>query len=132
MDAVLDRVPNASPVEGTSSFGYLIYVQTGSSVTKRIAGTTSGGIITLQNTELKGYKVVHTYHRSVGEGCPAVTVIGEYEPKKSNVMTYQASQHAGTQVCHTTNRTLTVLTRSFRPSSPLAVGRFCELAYFNC
>jgi hypothetical protein len=70
VDAVLDRVPNASPVEGTSSFGYLIYVQTGSSVTKRIAGTTSGGIITLQNTELKGYKGVHTYHRSVGEGSP--------------------------------------------------------------
>ena len=98
MDAVLDRVPNASPVEGTSSFGYLIYVQTGSSVTKRLADTTFGDTIILQDAKLNGHKGVRTYHQNVVEGSPAVAVIGEYEPKKSKVGMYQASQHAGSRV----------------------------------
>ena len=123
VNAVLDRVPNASPVEeGASSFGYLIYVQTGTSVTKRVADIMPGDIITLQDAKLKGHKGIHNYHQNVGEGTPAVAVIGEYEPKKSKVKTYQASQHVGNQVCPTTNRVLAILTRSFRPSRLSATG----------
>jgi hypothetical protein len=125
VNAVLDRVPNASPVEeGASSFGHLIYVQTGSSVTKRVADIMPGDIIVLQDAKLKGHKGIHTYHQNVGEGGPAVAVIGEYEPKKSKVKAYQASQHVGNQVCqcHTTNRTLRILIPSFRPSSQLVTG----------
>ena len=103
VNAVLDKVPNASPVEeDASSFGYLIYVQTGSSVTKRAADIMPGDIITLQDAKLKGHKGIQTYNRSIGEGTPVVAVISEYEPKKSKVKAYQASQHVGNQVCHIT------------------------------
>jgi hypothetical protein len=99
VNAVLDRVPNTSTVEeDASSFGYLIYVQTGSSVTKRASEIMPGDIITLQDAKLKGHKGIQTYHRSVGEGIPVVAVVGEYEPKKSKVKAYQASQHVGNQV----------------------------------
>ena len=99
VNAVLDRVPNTSVVEeDASSFGYLIYVQTSSSVTKRAAEIMPGDIITLQDAKLKGHKGIQTYHRSVGEGTPVVAIIGEYEPKKSKAKAYQASQHVGNQV----------------------------------
>ena len=101
VNAVLDRVPNASVVEeDASSFGYLIYGQTGSSVTKRAADIMPGDIITLHDAKLKGHKGIHTYNQSVGEGTPVVAVVGEYEPKKSKIKAYQASQHVGSQVCH--------------------------------
>ena len=57
-----------------------------------------GDIITLQDVKLKGYKGIQTYHRNIGEGTPVVVIIGEYEPKKSEVKAYQASQHVGNQV----------------------------------
>ncbi|KAF9644065.1 hypothetical protein BDM02DRAFT_3103478 [Thelephora ganbajun] len=98
VNAVLERVPNASTVEeGASSFGYLIYVQTGTSVTKRAADIMPGDIITLQDAKLKGHKGIQTYHQSIGEGTPVVAVVGEYDPKKSKVKAYQASQHVGNQ-----------------------------------
>jgi len=123
VNAVLDRVPNASPVEeDASSFGYLIYVQTGSSVTKRAADIMPGDVITLQDAKLKGHKGIHTYHRNIGEGTPVVAVIGEYEPKKSKVKAYQASQHVGNQVCHKMNHIFTILMRPFRPSRLLVIG----------
>ena len=101
LNAVLDRVPNASTVEeDASSFGYLIYVQTGSSVTKRAADIMPGDVITLQDAKLKGHKGIHTYNQSVGEGVPVVAIVGEYEPKKSKIKAYQASQHVGSQVRH--------------------------------
>jgi hypothetical protein len=101
VNAVLDRVPNASTVEeDASSFGYPIYAQTGSSVTKRAADIMPGDIITLQDAKLKGHKGIHTYNQSVGEGVPVVAVVGEYEPKKSKIKAYQASQHVGSQVSH--------------------------------
>ena len=123
VNAVLDRVPNASPVEeDATSFGYLIYVQTGSSVTKRAADIMPGDIITLQDAKLKGHKGIQTYHRNIGEGTPVVAIIGEYEPKKSKIKAYQASQHVGNQVCQTEIHLLAILMRSFRPSSPLVIG----------
>ena len=124
VNAVLDRVPNALPVEeDASSFGYLIYVQTGSSVTKRAADIMPGDIITLQDAKLKGHKGIQTYNQGIGEGTPVVAVISEYEPKKSKVKAYQASQHVGNQVCHiTTSHSLMILMRSFRPSSLLVIG----------
>ena len=101
VNAVLDRVPNTSTVEeDASSFGYLIYVQTGSSVTKRAADIMPGDIITLQDAKLKGHKGIQTYNQSVGEGVPVVAIVGEYEPKKSKIKAYQASQHVGSQVRH--------------------------------
>jgi len=123
VNAVLDRVPNASPVEeDASSFGYLIYVQTGSSVTKRAADIMPGDVITLQDAKLKGHKGIHTYHQNVGEGTPVVAVIGEYEPKKSKFKAYQASQHVGNQVCHKMNHIFMILTHPFRPSRLLVIG----------
>ena len=110
VNAVFDRVPNTSTVEeDASSFGYLIYVQTGSSVTKRAAEIMPGDIITLQDAKLKGHKGIQTYHRNVGEGTPVVAIVGEYEPKKSKIKAYQASQHVGNQVCHMMNNILAIL-----------------------
>jgi len=101
VNAVLDKVPNASPVEeDATSFGYLIYAQTGASVTKRAADIMPGDIIILQDAKLKGHKGIQTYHQKIGEGVPVVAVIGEYEPKKFKVKAYQASQHVGNQVRH--------------------------------
>lgn len=104
VNAVLDKVPNASPVEeDASSFGYLIYAQKGSSVTKRAADIMPGDIITLQDAKLKGHKGIQAYHQNIGEGAPVVAVIGEYEPKKFKVKAYQASQHVGNQVSRMVN-----------------------------
>jgi len=123
VNAVLDKVPNASPVEeDATSFGYLIYAQTGSSVTKRAADIMPGDVITLQDAKLKGHKGIQTYHQNIGEGTPVVAVIGEYEPKKFKVKAYQASQHVGNQVCRTMNHALAILMRCFRPSSLLVIG----------
>ena len=123
VNAVLDKVPNASPVEeDASAFGYLIYAQTGSSVTKRAAEIMPGDIITLQDAKLKGHKGIQNYHQNVGEGTPVVAVIGEYEPKKFKAKAYQASQHVGNQVSYAVSHALAILMRSFRPSSPLVTG----------
>ena len=112
---VLGRVPNASTVEeDATSFGYLIYVQTGSSVTKRAADIMPGDIITLSGAKLRGHKGLQTYHQNIGEGTPVVAIIGEYEPKKSKIKAYQASQHVGNQVCHMVNHSLTTLMCFFR------------------
>ena len=123
VNAVLDMVPNASTVEeDASSFGYLIYTQTGSSVTKRAADIMPGDIIVLQDAKLKGHKGIQTYHQNVGEGTPVVAIIGEYEPKKSKVKAYQASQHVGNQVRHTMYLTFRILTRLSRLSSLSVIG----------
>lgn len=123
INAVLDMVPNASVVEeDASSFGYPIYVQTGSLVTKRAADIMPGDIIVLQDAKLKGHKGIQTYNQTVGAGTPVVAVVVEYEPKKSKVRTNQASQHVGNQVCHTINPASMILMHLFRPSSPLAIG----------
>ena len=124
INAVLDEVPNASAVEeDASSFGYLIYAQTGSSVTKRAADIMPGDIIVLQDAKLKGHKGIQTYHRTVGAETPVVAVVGEYEPKRLKVRAYQASQHVGSQVCHTINPASMILMRLFpRLLSLLAIG----------
>lgn len=123
VNAVLERVPTASTVEeDASSFGYPIYVQTGSLVTKRAADIMTGDIIVLQDAKLKGHKGIQAYHQTVGAGTPVVAVVAEYEPKKSKVKTYQASQHVGNQVRHTTISSSIVLTDLFRPLSLLVIG----------
>ena len=107
VNAVLDQVPNASTVEeDATSFGYLIYSQTGTSVTKRAADIMPGDIITLSDAKLRGHKGIQTYHRNIGEGTPVVAIVGEFEPKKSKIKAYQASQHVGNQVCYTMNHLL--------------------------
>ena len=102
VNAVLDKVPNTSTVEvGASSFGYLIYVQTGPSVTRRVADIMPGDIIVLQDAKLKGHKGLKTYHQNAGQGTPVVAIIDEHRSRKSTVKTYQACQQAGNQVRHT-------------------------------
>jgi myosin tail region-interacting protein MTI1 len=123
VNEVLEKVPNVSMVEeDASSFGYLIYAQTGSSVTKRAAEIMPGDIIALQDAKLKGHKGIQAYHQTVGAGTPVVAVVCEYEPKKSKVKAYQASQQVGNQVCGTMNPASMVLMFLFRQSSLLVIG----------
>ena len=118
VNAVLERVPNTSTVqEGGSSFGYLIYVQSGPSVTRRIVDIKPGDIITLQDAKLKGPKGLRTYHQDVGQGVPVVAIIDEYRSRKSTVKAYQAYHQAGNQVRHTTNHISAILMRPTSPSS---------------
>jgi hypothetical protein len=110
VNAVLENVPNASTVEeDASSFGHLIYAQTGSSVSKRVADIMPGDIITLQDAKLKGHKGLQTYHQNVGEGALVAAVVIEYEPKKSKVKAYQTSHQVGSQVCYMINYAFTIL-----------------------
>ena len=123
VNAVLDRVPNVSTVEeDATSFGYLIYFQTGSSVTRRAADIMPGDIIVLQDAKLKGHKGIQTYHQTVGAETPVVGVVVEYEPKKSKVKTYQASQHVGNQVRGLICPASMVLMCFLRPLRPSAIG----------
>jgi myosin tail region-interacting protein MTI1 len=123
INAVLDNVPNASAVEeDASSFGHLIYVQTGPSVTRRVADIMHGDIIVLQDAKLKGYKGLKPYHQNVGEGTPVVAVIDELRSKKSELKVYQACHQAGNQVRHTMNHVSTILIRLFSPSSLPLIG----------
>ena len=123
LNAVLERVPNASMVEeDASSFGYLIYAQTGALVTKRAADIMPGDVIVLQEAKLKGHKGLQTYQQTVGGGAPVVAVIGEYEAKRSKVRVYQASQHVGSQVCRTINPVSVLLMGLFRQLRQSVIG----------
>ena len=123
VNAVLDVVPNASVVEeDASSFGYLIYVQTGSSVTKRASDIMAGDIVMLQDAKLKGYKGIKTYNQTVGRGIPVVAVVGEYEPGRFKLKAYQAGRHAGHQVRRPIDPASGILIHLFRPSRPSVIG----------
>lgn len=98
LNAVLNKVPNALPFDlDSSSFGYLIYAQTGSSVQKRTADIMPGDIVMLQDAKLKGHKGLQSYHQNVGEGEPLLGIIGEFDPKKLKLRVFQANQHVGHQ-----------------------------------
>ena len=118
VNAVLDIVPNVSTVEAdASSFGYLIYLQTGPSVTRRVAEIMPGDIIVLQDAKLKGHKGLKTYRKNIGEGTPVVAIIDEYRSRKSTVRVYQACQQPGNQVRLTMNHASMILMLPFSPSS---------------
>ena len=117
VNAVLEKVPNVSTVErSASSFGYLIYSQTGHKVTKNVVGVMPGDIITLQDAKLGGRKD-HSHYQTVGEGIAVVGIVGECEP----VTVYQA-KHDGSQVCHIANQLFTTFTPFIRLSSSSATA----------
>ena len=90
VNAVLDRIPGVSKVEvDAPSFGYLIYLQTGSSVIESVANIMPGDIITLHDAMLNE----GASHASTDEGITVAGIVGEYEPGKSMVKVYQASEH---------------------------------------
>jgi len=98
INAVLSRVPNASPIDDSTNLGYLIYAQSGASVQKRTAEIMPGDIIMLQDAKLKGHKGLQSYHQSVGEGGePLFGIVGEFEGKKNKARVFQANQHVGQQ-----------------------------------
>ncbi|RDB14713.1 hypothetical protein Hypma_016405 [Hypsizygus marmoreus] len=93
VNAVLSEVPNAY----LSSYGYVIYVQSGTAVQKRVSEIMPGDIVILQDAKLKGHKGIHAYHQNVGVGEELVGVVSEFEPKKSKIRVFQANQHVGQQ-----------------------------------
>ncbi|KAJ7594224.1 hypothetical protein C8J56DRAFT_926227 [Mycena floridula] len=97
VQAVLHEVPIAASAE-PDSYGYLVYMQTGNSVQKRVTEIMPGDIVLLQEAKLKGHKGLQTYSQNVGTAAePVVGVIGEFEHKKYKIRVFQASQHVGQQ-----------------------------------
>ena len=118
VNAVLEKVPITSMVEeGASSFGYLIYVQTGPLVTRRVVDTLPGDIIILQDAKLIGYKDSLPYQEHVGQQTPVVAIIAENRVKGSTLLVFQAGRPAGNRVGHTMNHGSTILMRPFSASN---------------
>ncbi|KAF9261586.1 hypothetical protein L218DRAFT_973924 [Marasmius fiardii PR-910] len=98
VEATLREVPNAAPVTGPDSYGYLIYIQSGSSVQKRASEILPGDIVWLQDAKLKGHKGIQTYNQHVGSREePCIGIVSEFEAKKFKVRVFQANQHVGQQ-----------------------------------
>ena len=97
VEAVFGQVPNAMP-PSSSGYGYLIYAQTGSSVSRRASEILPGDVVELYDAKLKGHKGLQSYHQDVGSGEPLVGIVNEFEVKKSKVKIFQANQHVGQQV----------------------------------
>jgi len=100
IQSVLATVPNAAPAPtAAGEYGYLIYVQNGPSVQKRVSDIMPGDIVEIVDAKLKGHKGLQTYHQSVGVAGsePLVGVVGEFEPKKSKIRVFHANQHVGQQ-----------------------------------
>ncbi|KAG6854297.1 hypothetical protein C0991_008546 [Blastosporella zonata] len=95
--AVISEVPNAAMPTSSTSYGYLVYAQTGNAVQKRASEILPGDIMVLQEAKLKGHKGLQSYHQNVGIGEQLVGVVSEFEPKKSKVRLFQANQHVGQQ-----------------------------------
>ena len=118
VNAVLDIIPNVSTVEADASwFGHPIYVQTGPSVTRRVADIMPGDIIVLHGAKMKGHKGLKAYRQNIGEGTPVVAIIDEYRSRKPMVRVYQACLKPGDRVRHTVNHVSTILMSPFSLSS---------------
>ncbi|EEB87445.1 hypothetical protein MPER_15199 [Moniliophthora perniciosa FA553] len=96
IQAALREVPNASSVT-PDAYGYLIYMQAGSSVQKRASEILPGDVVWLKDAKMKGHKGIQTYHQTVGVEEPVVGVVSEFEPKKFKIRVFQANQHVGQQ-----------------------------------
>ncbi|KIM81016.1 hypothetical protein PILCRDRAFT_821853 [Piloderma croceum F 1598] len=96
VEAVFRQVPNAMP-PSSSGYGYLIYAQTGPSVSRRVSEILPGDVVELYDAKLKGHKGLQSYHQDVGAGEPLVGIVNEFEVKKSKVKIFQANQHVGQQ-----------------------------------
>lgn len=97
--AVLSQVPNAShPAPPFDNLGYLIYMQTGGSVQRRVTDVMPGDLIVIHEAKFKGHKGLQSYTQTAGIGEPLYAIISDYEQKKSKVRVFQANQHVGQQV----------------------------------
>ncbi|KIK71373.1 hypothetical protein GYMLUDRAFT_52464 [Collybiopsis luxurians FD-317 M1] len=96
VEATLKEVPNAAPISG-QEYGYLVYMQSGSSVQKRLSDIMPGDIVWMHEAKLKGHKGLQTYSQNVGSGEPLVGIVGEFESKKFKIRVFQANQHVGQQ-----------------------------------
>ncbi|KAF8575482.1 hypothetical protein K439DRAFT_1655459 [Ramaria rubella] len=94
VNAVLALVPQASK----TSYGHLIYSQSGNSVLRRSSPIMPGDVVQLTEAKLKGHKGLQSYHQSAGTAQePLVGVVSEFDVKKSKVKVFQANQHVGSQ-----------------------------------
>ncbi|KAK0487822.1 hypothetical protein IW261DRAFT_1450167 [Armillaria novae-zelandiae] len=96
IEAVLNEVPGAAP-PSPPSYGYVIYMQSGSSVQKRAGEIMPGDVVWLSDAKLKGHKGIQTYSQHVGTKEPLVGIISEFEAKKFKLRVFQANQHVGQQ-----------------------------------
>ncbi|KZT67308.1 hypothetical protein DAEQUDRAFT_729355 [Daedalea quercina L-15889] len=96
--AVLSQVPNAAhPAPPFDNFGYLIYMQTGGSVQRRVSDVMPGDVVVIQEAKFKGHKGLQSYSQTAGVGEPLYALVSDYEAKKSKVRVFQANQHVGQQ-----------------------------------
>lgn len=96
IEAVLHEVPGAAP-PSPPSYGYVMYMQTGSSVQKRAGDIMPGDVVWLSDAKLKGHKGIQTYSQHVGAKEPLVGIVSEFEVKKFKLRVFQANQHVGQQ-----------------------------------
>ncbi|KAK0221471.1 hypothetical protein IW262DRAFT_902594 [Armillaria fumosa] len=96
IEAVLNEVPGAA-TPSPPSYGYVIYMQSGSSVQKRAGEIMPGDVVWLSDAKLKGHKGIQTYSQHVGTKEPLVGIISEFEAKKFKLRVFQANQHVGQQ-----------------------------------
>jgi hypothetical protein len=98
--AALKEVPIALIVDTPpNTFGYLTYLQNGTSVQKRASEILPGDVVVVTDAKFKGHKGLQSYSQQVGAGSagPTLGVVSEFEPKKSKVKVFQANQHVGQQ-----------------------------------
>ena len=94
----LSQVPNASPPRGPGEYGILIYAQTAAQVHTRLTDIMPGDIVVLDGAKLKGYKGLHMYSMSAGEGAPCMGIVSEFDVKKVKLKVLQANQRVGQAV----------------------------------
>ena len=88
-----------SPISGVSisSFGHLVYAQTGNAVQKRLGDIMPGDIIALYDARFKGHKGglgLGAYSISCGtKEEPMLGIVGEFDVKKSKIKAFAVNQH---------------------------------------
>jgi len=91
----LSHVPNALPPHNPGEYGFLIYAQTAAQVHTRLTDIMPGDVVVLDGAKLKGYKGLHTYSISAGEGARCMGVVSEFDVKKLKLKALQANQRVG-------------------------------------
>ena len=94
----LSQVPNALPPRGPGEYGILIYAQTAAQVHTRLTDVMPGDLVVLDGAKLKGYKGLHMYSMSAGEGAPCMGIVSEFDVKKLKLKALQANQRVGQAV----------------------------------
>ena len=92
IDEALALVPNSLPPQNRGEYGVLIYAQTSAQVHTRLTDILPGDVVVLDSAKLKGYKGLHTYNISAGEGAPCMGVVSEFDVKKLKLKALQANQ----------------------------------------